>query len=100
MRLWAEQIHNICRALPECRDMGARFADLVDDSVSDLYVTLRDVVGRYCELCFRSSEPRSASPDPEALTRYLFNHPDRCTETLAALDCWERDHRFWAGLCT
>ncbi|HAM71276.1 MAG TPA: hypothetical protein DCM86_06500 [Verrucomicrobiales bacterium] len=99
MRVWAEQIYHICQALPVCRGMETRFSDIADDSVRDLYVTLKDVVARFCELCFRAADPRSAAPDPEALTRYLFNHPERCRETLAALNFWDRDHRFWAGLC-
>ena len=99
MRLWAEQIYNICRALPSYQEMGSRFSDLVEDSVKDLFVTLKDAAAHYCQVCLRSADPRSASPNPEALARYLFLHPERCRETLAALNFLDRDHRFWGELC-
>lgn len=99
LRLLAEQIHDICRALPGYRGLSNRFSDLVDDSVSDLSIALEDVITRYCQLCFYATDPRCAAPCPSALARYLFKHPERCVETLTALDCWERDHRFWADLC-
>ena len=83
----AQQLNNICRALPWCQGLSWRFSDLQDDALPDLYAALEGLSTRFCEILGRgtSSQVRSSRTLGVSLAKYLYDHPDRCQETLNAL---------------
>lgn len=81
----SEQLSDICKALPWCHGLNWRFSDLKEDALSDLYAALEGLCVRFCELLGLPRIQATKRPLGQALAKYLYDHPDRCEETLNAL---------------
>lgn len=83
----AQRLNAICETLPWCQGVSWRFSDLQQDALSDLYAALEGLSIRFCELLGlkNGSVADESRTLGVSLAMYLYDHPDRCHDTLQAI---------------